>query len=74
MNPTDAGQWVKLPIGHADSYRAAGFSRWFVRDVLASGEVLLTRSYLGQQYTRIVPQEKFVMGWETCNAPKAWAP
>lgn len=66
------GQWVKLPIGVPDDYRMAGFSRWFVLSI-EGGEISLYRDYLGRQYTRTIHPGQ-VSEWETCNAPKAWAP
>jgi hypothetical protein len=67
------GAWVTLPIGVADSYRMAGFSRWFVQEIRPCGEVRLCRSHLGLQYSRTIEPQQ-VAEWETCNAPRAWAP
>jgi hypothetical protein len=67
------GDWVTLPIGVPDSYRMAGFSRWFVQEICPCGEVRLCRDHLGLQYTRTI-QPQQVAEWETRNAPKAWAP
>ncbi len=67
------GDWMKVQMGIADSYRGAGFSRWMVTEVRESGEIRLYRLWQNEVYTWTVCPSQLT-AWERCDAPKAWCP